>query len=72
MAKYICAKCGYVIETEKMSDDYKCPMCGTDKEDIKLVTNDVFQEDLDSIIESVVEEAPKTKKPALWLILIII
>ena len=57
MTKYICAKCGYVIETDKMSDDYKCPMCGTDKEDIKLVTNDVFQEDLDSIIESVVEEA---------------
>ena len=57
MTKYICAKCGYVIETDKMSDDYKCPMCGTDKDDIKLVTNDVFQEDLDSIIESVVEEA---------------
>ena len=57
MTKYICAKCGYVIETEKMSEDYKCPMCGADKDDIKLVTNDVFQEDLDSIIESVVEEA---------------
>lgn len=43
MAKYICAKCGYVIETEKMSDDYKCPMCGTDKEDIKLVTMMFFK-----------------------------
>ena len=29
MTKYICAKCGYVIETDKMSDDYKCPMCGS-------------------------------------------
>ena len=62
MAKYICAKCGYIVETEKLSNDYTCPMCGGIKDDFKLVTNDIFdQDDLDSVIDSVVEEALELK-----------
>ena len=62
MAKYICAKCGYIVETEKLSNDYTCPMCGGFKDDFKLVTNDIFdQDDLDSVIDSVVEEALELK-----------
>ena len=58
MAKYICAKCGYIVETDKLSDDYVCPMCESAKDEFKLVTNDIFdQDDLDSVIDSVVEEA---------------
>ena len=58
MAKYICAKCGYIVETDKLSDDYVCPMCESVKNEFKLVTNDIFdQDDLDSVIDSVVEEA---------------
>ena len=55
MAKYICAKCGYIVETDKLSDDYVCPMCESVKNEFKLVTNDIFdQDDLDSVIDSVV------------------
>ncbi len=62
MAKYICAKCGYIVETDKLSDNYICPMCGSTKDGFKLVTNDIFnQDDLDSIIDSVVEEALEIK-----------
>lgn len=58
MAKYICAKCGYIVETDKLSDDYICPMCEGVRDEFKLVTNDIFdQDDLDSVIDSVVEEA---------------
>ena len=58
MQKYICAKCGYKLEIEKISDDYKCPTCGSTKENFKLVTNDIFEkDDLDSVIDSVIEEA---------------
>lgn len=57
MSKYICAKCGYLIETDKLNDNFECPICRANKNEIKFVTNDIFQDDLNSIIDSVVEEA---------------
>lgn len=58
MQKYICAKCGYTLQIDKLTDDYKCPTCESTKENFKLVTNDIFEkDDLDSVIDSVIEEA---------------
>ena len=31
MKKYVCRVCGYIEETDSLSDDYVCPMCGVDK-----------------------------------------
>ncbi len=37
MKEYICTVCGYVHKTEgELPDDFKCPICGADKDAFKL------------------------------------
>lgn len=45
MEQYICTVCGYIynpkenndIEFDKLSDDWKCPICSTGKKDFEKV-----------------------------------
>lgn len=37
MKKYICTVCGYIHETDgELPDDFKCPLCGADKDTFVL------------------------------------
>ena len=60
--KYICNKCGYIEEKEELSDDYKCPMCESTKDNFNKIEEDITDIGLDSIIDSVVEETTQIEK----------
>ena len=41
MKKYVCRVCGYIEETDSLSESYVCPMCGVDKSNFDEL-NDSF------------------------------
>ena len=60
MKKYICSNCGYILECEELEDGFLCPMCKAEKDKFNEV--DVTSDNLDSIIESVIENAEEEKQ----------
>lgn len=36
--KYICTICGYVYESDELTDDFKCPICGVDSKMFKEIS----------------------------------
>lgn len=57
MKKYKCKKCGYIIETDKLEEDYVCPICGASRDEFELVEDSLIQNDIEAIVESVIESA---------------
>lgn len=60
MKKYKCKICGYIIETEELSDDYVCPICGVNKSHFELIEEEptdsnILKEDIEAVIDSIVE-----------------
>ena len=49
--KYICNKCGYIEEKEELSDDYKCPMCESTKDNFNKIEEDITDIGLYYIID---------------------
>lgn len=60
MKKFICSNCGYIIECEELEEDFVCPMCNTKKDKFNEVK--IESDNLDSIIDSVIENAKEEKK----------
>ena len=60
MKKYICSKCGYIISTENLEYNFSCPICGSNKDEFNEIEE--IQNNLDSIIDSVLEDAFEDKK----------
>ena len=61
MKKYVCRVCGYIEETDSLSDDYVCPMCGVDKTNFDELNDFSLDLELDAIIDSVIEETFEEK-----------
>ena len=60
MKKYICTNCGYIFESEEIEEDFICPMCNATKD--KFNESEPVYDNLDSIIDSVLEDALNEKK----------
>lgn len=59
--KYICSKCGYIKDIDKLSDDYVCPMCQADASSFSILSTTLIDDDIDYVINSVVEDALNIK-----------
>ena len=56
MKKFKCKICGYIVECEKLEEDYKCPICGVLKEQVEeQIIADVLNEDIEAIIDAYIE-----------------
>lgn len=61
MNKYVCKICGYIENKDKLSDDFICPICGVTVENFSLVDDGYDLLDLDTIIDTVIEENSEIK-----------
>ena len=59
MKKYICDSCGYIVANSVLDNNFICPICGANKDSFSEINDDNIN--LDSIIDSVVEEAFEEK-----------
>ena len=57
MTRYKCTICGYIEETDSLSNDYICPICKASKENFVLLEDSIIKDDIDAVISSVVEDA---------------
>ena len=64
MKKYVCKICGYIEESDVLSEKYICPLCGASKDDFNMIEDNVSDLEIDAVIDSLVEEAldEKTEK----------
>ena len=64
MKKYVCKICGYIEESDVLSENYVCPLCGASKDDFNMIEDNVSDLEIDAVIDSLVEEAldEKTEK----------
>ncbi len=56
MKKYICSNCGYIVSLEEIDPEYACPICLANFDKFNELS-DEGSDNIDTIIDSVVEEA---------------
>lgn len=61
MNKYKCKKCGYIVESNELQNDYICPICGGTSDDFIQINNDLISNDIEAIVNSVVESSEELK-----------
>ena len=61
MKKYVCRVCGYIEETDSLSESYVCPMCGVDKSNFDELNDSFSDLEIDAVIDSVIEETFEEK-----------
>ena len=61
MKKYVCKICGYIEESDVLSENYVCPLCGVGKDNFEMIEDNVSDLEIDAVIDSFVEEALEIK-----------
>ncbi len=61
MKSYVCKNCGYILSTEELEEDFKCPKCNANKDEFNLIEDDIYSDEIDAIIDSVLEDALEIK-----------
>ncbi len=62
MKTYICEKCGKIIESIDVNENIICPNCGALKENIKIYNNEITDNEIDAVINSIIEDANSIKE----------
>lgn len=62
--KYLCKLCGYIEETDNLSLDFICPLCGAKWNDFERVEDNTDDLEIDSVIDLVIEEAFNDETPS--------
>ena len=57
MKTYVCKKCGFIKETELLDPDFVCPKCGSLVNNFDLYEEQIAENEIDAIIDSVIEDA---------------
>ncbi len=61
MNKYRCNNCNYIVKSSELGENYKCPMCFSSKEMFVRCEENIIDDDLEAIIDSVVDEVDENK-----------
>lgn len=60
MKKYKCSNCNY-IENGELGENYKCPMCSSPKEKFIRCEENIIDDDLEAVIDSILDEVDENK-----------
>ena len=56
MKTYVCTKCGYTCTKELLDDDFVCPKCGSSINEFDVFEEQLAENEIDAIIDSVIED----------------
>ena len=57
MKTYICRNCGHIENTDNLEKDFVCPKCGGLSNQFDMIENQIGEDEIDAIIDSVIEDA---------------
>ena len=61
MKTYICNICGHIDKVEVFGDFVVCPNCKASSENLKLIEDQMAQNEIDAIVDSVIEDVMEIK-----------
>ncbi len=64
MKTYVCKNCGYIETKEELESDYVCPKCNALKDSFEVFHENLAENEIDAIVDSVIEDAIESNKPS--------